>query len=75
MVVGVVGGVPHPGGHPHGLKIEGGYEMFDADDESQNGSHSGESASSVATYYDDAPSEGFENNARSGVLAFGDRIY
>lgn len=68
MVVGLVGG-------SHGMKTEGQYEMFDADDDSQSGSHSGASASSVATCYDDAPSDGFEDTGRSGELAFGDRIY
>jgi len=68
MVVGLVGG-------NHGMKTESQYEMFDADDDSQSGSHSGGSASSVATCYDDAPSDGFEDAGRSGELAFGDRIY
>jgi hypothetical protein len=50
------------------------YEMFDVDDGSQSGSHSG-GASSVGTCYDDAPSDSFEDQNRSGDLAFGDRIY
>ena len=50
------------------------YEMFDADDESQAGSHS-VGGSSVGTCYDDAPSDGYEENERAGQLAFGDRIY
>jgi hypothetical protein len=59
-------------GANHGLKIENQYDMFDADDDSQSGSNSG---SSVATGYDDAPSDGFDDGVRSGELAFGDRIY
>jgi hypothetical protein len=68
MVVGVMGANQR-------LKAESQYEMFDADDDSQTGSHSGGSASSVATCYDDAPSDGFEDGGRGGELAFGDRIY
>jgi len=58
----------------HGLKTEGQYEMFDADNESNSGSASS-SGSSVATCYDDVPSDGFEDGGRGGNLAFGDRIY
>ena len=50
------------------------YEMFD-DDASQAGSHSSGGGSSNGTCYDDAPSDGFEDNGRAGELAFGDRIY
>lgn len=70
IVVGVVGA---------GMRGDGGrgdaqYEIFEADDESQAGSHSG-GGSSVGTCYDDAPSDGYEENGRAGELAFGDRIY
>lgn len=58
----------------HGLKIESQYDMFDGDDDSQSGSNSG-SGSSVATGYDDTPSERFHDGGRTGQLAFGDRIY
>jgi hypothetical protein len=68
MVMGLMGG------SNHGLKNESQYEMFDADDESQSGSHSG-SVSSVTTGYDDTPTDGFENGGRGSELAFGDRIY
>lgn len=51
------------------------YEMFDADDESQAGSHTSGGGSSNDTCYDDAPSDGFEDTGRAGELAFGDRIY
>lgn len=50
------------------------YEVFDADDESLAGSHSG-TGSSVGSCYDDAPSDGIEDRGREGELAFGDRIY
>lgn len=45
------------------------YEMFDADDASQSSGQSG------STIYDDAPCDAFEDQGRSGDLAFGDRIY
>lgn len=57
----------------HGLKIGNQYDMFDADD--NHSRSNSESGSSVATRYDDAPSDGFDNRGRSGELAFGDRIY
>ncbi len=70
MVVGVAGA--HGGGRGDGSQ----YEMFDVDEESQNGSHHGSgAASSVGTCYDDAPSDGFEDTGRGADLAFGDRIY
>lgn len=53
---------------------DGSYDMFDVDDDSQESIPSG-SASTAGTCYDDAPSDVFEENARSGALAFGDRIY
>ncbi|KAF4630962.1 hypothetical protein G7Y89_g7171 [Cudoniella acicularis] len=75
MVVGVIGGGlvgTHPAGHGENSQ----YEIFDVDDESQSGSHSGSGGgSSVDTCYDDAPSDGFEDTSRGGDLAFGDRIY
>ena len=71
MVVGVMGAGTRGNGPGRG---DGQYEMFDADDVSQAGSHSG-GGSSVGTCYDDAPSDGFEDNGRAGELAFGDRIY
>lgn len=49
------------------------YEMFDVDEGSQSGSHSGSGGTS--SVYDDAPSDGFEDPGRTGDLAFGDRIY
>jgi hypothetical protein len=49
------------------------YDLFDADDESQAGSHSG--GSSVGTCYDETPSDGYDDHIRAGELAFGDRIY
>jgi hypothetical protein len=70
MALGVMGA----GMRRHAGPGDGQYEMFDADDESQAGSHSG-GGSSVGTCYDDAPSDGFEENGRTGELAFGDRIY
>jgi hypothetical protein len=70
MVVGVIAAGMRGDGVGRG---DSQYEMFDADDESQAGSHSG-GGSSVGTY-DDAPSDGFEDNGRVGELAFGDRIY
>lgn len=71
MVVGVMGAGMRRGQADRG---DGQYEMFDADDASQAGSHSG-AGSSVGTCYDDAPSDGFEDTGRTGELAFGDRIY
>ena len=69
MVVGVMGA-----GMGGNVKGEGQYEMFDVDDES--GSHSGSGgASSVASGYDDAPCDGYEDTGRGADLAFGDRIY
>ncbi|KAH7321477.1 putative asparagine-rich zinc finger protein AZF1 [Rhexocercosporidium sp. MPI-PUGE-AT-0058] len=72
MIVGAGGIVSHVGGRGDG----GQYEMFDIDDGSQSGhSHSGSrGASSVG--YEDAPSDGYEEQGRSSnELAFGDRIY
>ena len=71
MVMGVMSGGMVGAGRGEGSQ----YEIFDADDESQSGSHSGSGGSSVGTCYDDAPSDGFEDNGRSNELAFGDRIY
>jgi hypothetical protein len=73
MVMGVMnGGMAGPNGAGRGDASQ--YEIFDADDESQSGSHSSGGASSVSCY-DDAPSDGFEDNGRNSELAFGDRIY
>lgn len=75
MVAGAIGnGIPSHHGQARGES--GQYEMFEVDDGSQSGSHSGSGgASSVGTCYDDAPSDAFEDTGRSGDLAFGDRIY
>ena len=65
---------PASGAHASGRGESGQYEMFDVDDES--GSHSGSGgASSVASGYDDAPCDGYEDTGRGADLAFGDRIY
>lgn len=47
---------------------------FDADDDSQAGSHNG-GISTGGTCYDDAPSDGFEENAGASELSFGDKIF
>lgn len=75
--MGMMGGSHH---HHHHVSSHGRgegqgqqqYEMYDVDDASQSGSGG---ASSVGTCYDDAPSDGFEDNVRGNELAFGDRIY
>jgi len=59
----------------HGRGGEGQYEMFDADDASQSGSHSGSGGASSVASCDDAPSDGYDDSSRGGALAFGDRIY
>lgn len=71
MVVGVMGTGMRRG---EGRRGEGQYEMFDADDSSQAGSHNG-AGSPVGINYDDAPSDGYEEHGRTDDLAFGDRIY
>lgn len=72
--MGMANGMPLHHGQSRGEGAQ--YDMFDVDDGSQSGSHSGSGgASSVGTCYDDAPSDGFEDTGRSGDLAFGDRIY
>lgn len=50
------------------------YVVFDADDESQGGKDGG-GGSPVGSCYDDAPSDGLEDDGRAGTLTFGDRIY
>jgi hypothetical protein len=73
MVVGLIGG--DMAGVNGTVRGEGSqYEMFDAESESQCGSHSG-GASSVGTCYEDAHSDGYEESGTVGELAFGDRIY
>lgn len=72
MVVGVMGAGMRGDGAGRG---DAQYEMFDADDDSQAESHTSGDGSSNGTCYDDAPSDGFEDNGRAGELAFGDRIY
>ncbi|TVY73322.1 Asparagine-rich zinc finger protein, partial [Lachnellula suecica] len=66
MVVGIMSGVM--GGAGRGQNSQ--YEMFDADDGSQSST-----SGSGSSCYDDAPSDGFEDNGRNNELAFGDRIY
>ena len=75
MVVGLMGG-GMSGSNGAGRGEGSQYEMFDAETESQCGSHSGSgAASSVGTCYEDAHSDGYEESGRTGELAFGDRIY
>ncbi|MBV33942.1 MAG: hypothetical protein CMP47_00490 [Rickettsiales bacterium] len=74
----MMSGIGGMGSH-HGGRGDGGqYDMFDVDDGSQSGhSHSiSRGASSVGTCYEDAPSDGYEDQGRgTNELAFGDRIY
>ncbi|PVH67478.1 hypothetical protein DL98DRAFT_443518 [Cadophora sp. DSE1049] len=74
----MVVGVGNMGGNVSGRGDGGQYEMFDVDDGSQSGhSYSGSGGvSSVKSCYEDAPSNGYEDQGRSNhQLAFGDRFY
>ncbi|PVH68444.1 hypothetical protein DL98DRAFT_542407 [Cadophora sp. DSE1049] len=71
-------GMAGPGRGNMVVGVGGQYEMFDVDNGSQSGhSYSGSGgASSGGTYYEDAPSDGCEDQGRSNdELAFGDRLY